>query len=338
VTEVERQSAQTITDEFLPGPEMADSSLDILTRLNSQDLLEGLGLGRVRRARRLLDWLCRPAARSLAREVLMYDHLVGQHGLQEGAVLALKRSVARVEAAGQEQVPMEGPLLIVANHPGLSDSLALLATIPRTDLRIVAADWPFFRALPQTSRRLIYLPPRADGRRAVIRQVVACLRGGGSVLAFPRGELEPDPALFPGAVESLHQWSESIGLFVRLAPEARIVPAIVSGVLSASAQCHLITRLRRRPEGRKRLGEILQIFSPMYRGVTVRVAYGPCLLAADLLAVSTHAPTLAGIVIGEACRLMQRLPSKWHTVLIGAGRREMTSCSASTLPAFRVGV
>ena len=70
----------------------------------------------------------------------------------------------------------------------------------------------------------------------------------------PQGEIEPDPSVLPGAVESLHQWSESIGLFVRLAPEARIVPAIVSGVLSASAQCHLITRLRRRPEGRKRLG------------------------------------------------------------------------------------
>jgi len=169
---------------------------------------------------------------------------------------------------------------------------------------------------------LIYLPLLADGRRAAIRQVVTYLRGGGSVLAFPRGELEPDPALFPGAVESVRRWSDSIGLFLRLAPEARVVPAVVSGVLSTSAQRHLITRLRRRPEGRKRLGEILQIFSPAYHGVTVRVAFGPCLSAADLLAVSKHSPTLTGIVIDEVCRLMQRLPSEWQTVLTGVGRAD----------------
>jgi 1-acyl-sn-glycerol-3-phosphate acyltransferase len=295
-----------------------DEQLETLTRLNADDLLEALGLGSVRRGRLLLRGLCRPMARGLAERVVTYDRLVGRQGLPPGAAWALRHFVGRVEVAGDEQIPAEGPLLVVANHPGLSDTLALFSGLRRADLRVVAADWPFFRALPHTSRHLIYLPPHAAGRRDVVRQVVAHLREGGAVLAFPRGELEPDPAVLPGAVESLRRWSRSIGLFLRLVPEARIMPAVVSGVLSAEAQRHPITRLRRHPRDRKRLGEMLQILVPAYRRVTVRVAFGPAIRAEDLLARSADIGALTELVVAQAGSLIERPPRIWR-VLVGCG-------------------
>ena len=245
---------------------------------------------------------------------MAFDTVVGRHGLPRGAAWALRQFVGRVEVTGEGQVPAEGPLLIVANHPGLSDTLALIACVGRADLRVVAADWPFFRALRHTSRHLIYLPTQAAGRRDVIRQVVEHVRAGGAILAFPRGALEPDPAVLPGAVESLRRWSRSIGLFLRLAPRVQVVSAVVSGVLSASAQRHPLTRLRRRPRDRRRFGEMLQIVVPAYRRVTVRVAFGPPLRAEHVLATSADSVALTELVVAQARALIERPPRAWRSL------------------------
>jgi 1-acyl-sn-glycerol-3-phosphate acyltransferase len=293
-----------ITNQDTPVPDPIDGQIERLTQLSTEDLLDGLGLGGARWGRGVLAGMCRPLARVFARRMAAFDHLVGEEGLRRGAVWALERLVGRLEVTGAERLPGQGPLLVLANHPGLSDTLALLASLRRPDLRIIAADWPFFRALPCTSRHLFYVPQRTDGRREVFRQVVGYLRQGGAVLAFPRGELEPDPAIEAGAVESLGRWSRSIGLLIRLVPEARVVPAVVSGVLSARAQRHPLTRLRRQPEGRKRLGEIIQIFATAYQSGTVRVVYGSPLPAAELLATSEDAAALTAAVVGRVRRLM----------------------------------
>jgi hypothetical protein len=277
-------------------------------------MLETCGLQDVRRGRRLLEWLCRPAARALARQVLAYDDRVGRDGLQAGATWIVRQHVRAVWVAGQEHIPPSGPLLVLANHPGLTDTMALFASLPRADLRVVAADRPFLRALPYTSRRLIYLPEEAGERLAIVRLVTGHLRSGGAVLTFPGGQIEPDPAVLPGAVEALDHWSESVGLFVRLAPESQIVPAIVSGVLSAAAQRHPLTRLRRGQSDRERFGAMLQILVPAYRMVTVRVAYGPPLAAADLLATSRDARALTRAVIDQARRLIEQPPTDWRVV------------------------
>ncbi len=46
------------------------------------------------------------------------------------------------------------------NHPGLTDVLAVFATVERSDLRIVAADYPLLRALPGLAQHLMFVPPR----------------------------------------------------------------------------------------------------------------------------------------------------------------------------------
>ena len=254
------------------------NQLDTLTRINIRDILEAFGLGHVRRGRRLLEWLSWPPARRFAREVAAYDRVVGLQGLQAGASWILKQYIENLQIEGQENVPASGPALILCNHPGLTDTMAMFASLPRRDLRVVAGDRPFLRALPNTSRQLIYVPDDPRARLGVVRLGVSHLRSGGALLTFPAGRIEPDPAVLPGAVESLQAWSESIALFVRLAPQTQIVPAIIRGVFAPASLRNPLTRLRRQPKDRERLaatGQILlQSVLSTYRPANVRVSFG----------------------------------------------------------------
>src|SRR5918992_420122 len=161
--------------------------IEVLTRVCVDELLEAFGLGGPGRVRRLLEPFSRVPAKRLASQVATYDEVVGESGLAAGAVWALERMVRRVEVEGRENVPQEGPLLLVANHPGLADSLALFATVPRRDLRVVAAERPFLKALPNTSRYLISVSETSPGRLGVVRSAVRHLKNGGGGLDLPRG-------------------------------------------------------------------------------------------------------------------------------------------------------
>ena len=248
-----------------------------LTRVCADELLYAFGLGGLLQrgvARRPLELLSRVSARRLARQVATYDRVVGESGLGAGGAWALERMARRVEVEGKENVPREGPLLIAANHPGLGDSLALFATIPRTDLRVVAAERPLLDALPNTSRYLLTVAEASPGRFGLVRAATRHLKDGGAVLTFPGGRIEPDPAVLPGAVEALERWSASVGLFARLVPGLTVVPAIVSGVLSPTALRNPLVFLRRKREDREWLAATLQMMTPVLRNVTTRVAFG----------------------------------------------------------------
>lgn len=248
-----------------------------LTRVCADELLSAFGLGGLLQrgvARRPLELLSGVSARRLARQVATYDRVVGESGLRASGAWALERMARRVEVEGKENVPREGPLLIAANHPGLGDSLALFATIPRTDLRVVAAERPLLDALPNTSRYLLTVAEASPGRFGLVRAATRHLRDGGAVITFPGGRIEPDPAVLPGAVEALERWSASVGLFARLVPGLTVVPAIVSGVLSPTALRNPLIFLRRKREDREWLAATLQMMTPMLRNVTTRVAFG----------------------------------------------------------------
>lgn len=248
--------------------------LATLTEVNIDDLLSGLGLGDVRRLRPLLRGACRALARRFARQVIAYDDRVGAEGLRAGGAWAVRHFTRDLQIVGHEQIPASGPVLIVANHPGLSDTVALFAAIERRDLRIVAARRPFLDTLPHTLCHLIAIDDAPRSRRAAIRSVGRHLRAGGAVLTFPAGRIEPDPAALPGAIESLDHWSDSVDLFGRIAGNVTVVPAIVSGVLSPRALRHPLTRLRRAPRDREWLAALLQIQISAYQRNTVRVAFG----------------------------------------------------------------
>jgi len=270
--------------------------LAALTDVNIDDMLRGVGFEHVQRGRTLLRWVLHRCAQQFARKIVYYDDLVGVRGLAAGGAWAVTHFADRLAAIDREHVPHHGPVLIVANHPGLCDTTALFAAIDRPDLRVLAAWRPFLHALPHTSRYLLYVDDTQHKRVSAVRAVARHLRGGGAVLTFPGGQIEPDPYVQSGAAEALDRWNESVAVFARFAPDAIVVPAIVSGVVSPAALHHPLTRIRRHPRDQQWLAGLLQLqFRSLQQG-TVRVQFGQPIEAAQ--------PNIMAAVRAEARRLI----------------------------------
>ena len=255
----------------------------ILARVCAEDLIGAFGLGGLGPGaiRSFLHLISSVPARRLAEQVATYDDIVGEAGLPAGGSWALEQMAREVMVEGAEEVPRSGPLLVVSNHPGLADAVALFASMPREDLRVIAAERAFLSALPNTSEALITVPDSPNGRSKAVRAAARHLRAGGAVITFPGGRIEPDPAVLPGAVEALGAWSGSVDLFARLVPGLTVVPAVVSGVISPAALRSPVALLRRDPGDRRWLSATLQMLVPTLRDVTPRVGFGPPLTTGE---------------------------------------------------------
>ena len=116
-------------------------SLTTLTRTNAQEILAALKLVHLGTLQPMVNWLAGVPARRLSRKILHFDDLVGQHGLADAGRYLLDEFTQGVDIDGTQHVPRHGPLLVVANHPGLVDAMAIwVALEARPDLKIIAAD------------------------------------------------------------------------------------------------------------------------------------------------------------------------------------------------------
>jgi Acyltransferase len=254
------------------------SQIEVLTGILAREGAEALGWEHGRRGDLAMHALLRPAARRIAREFAACDEVFASRTLPDAARWILAHFAAVVEVAGLDRVPRRGPILLVANHPGLTDAMALIAALDRPDVRIVAADYPFLHAMRGLGPRLIFLGAAGSSQLGWIRAVTRDLRHGRVVLLFPAGRLEPDPAVL-GRDDALLPWSASVDVIRRLAPETQVVPVVVSGVLSARAFAHPLTRIRRAARDRQRVATLMQMIDSRYRHVTVRTAFGAPLAA-----------------------------------------------------------
>jgi 1-acyl-sn-glycerol-3-phosphate acyltransferase len=284
-----------------------------LTEVNQGDVLSALGVSNVRFLHRPLSMLFRYPAREFARQFLAFDGMVEKEGFRAAAVSLLSRHVSGLTVTGTERIPRSGPLLLLSNHPGMTDSLALFASIPRDDLAIIAADRPVLRALAAASRSLIVVPDDRRARSAAVRRAIGHLKAGGALLTFPAGTTEPDPEVHDGALEALDGWSPSSALFVRLVPDLVVVPAVVRGVYARSAQHNPLTLLRRKPSDRQFLGAMLQVMAkilfPRSLPVHVKVEYLPPMSGRDLAPMGTAgAAERIRRTVGESLAPRRRVP------------------------------
>jgi hypothetical protein len=288
------------TQGMSPASRGPSPLLDRLTEINLDDLFDAAGMAYLRRTP--LQRLVWPCARRFAVVAHEFDNLVGERGLAQGSSWLLRRMTAGALVTGGDQIPATGPTVVLANHPGMTDTVALLASLAsRPDLRVIALDRPFLHALPNVVRQLILVPDHEVGRMGVLRAGVKHLKQGGALLTFPAGEIEPDPATFGRrrAVESVLRWSDSFVLFARLVPQTRFVPAIVSNVISPAAQRHVLTFLRRTAHDKKRLAAALQVALPRYQKLVARVAFGP-----SHQACASDADSLRSAIVGEIRHLI----------------------------------
>ena len=250
-TGLEPAGGRTATDT--PWQAVAAACLD--------DALDAFGWrdARHRLGRRLASRLLATPIARLAQRLCAFDGVVAAHGLRAGGVHATRAFTQGTTVQGAYTVPPSGPLLLVANHPGLADAVALFASLPRDDLKVIAAPRRLLAALPATRQRLIVMPEDRRGRLSGVREAGRHLASGGAVLTFPGGRIEPDPALREGAAAALADWSGCVDLFARRVPALRIVPVAVSGVLSPRVCRHPLTRLRRPGRDRDWLAATLQM-------------------------------------------------------------------------------
>ena len=274
-----------------------------LTDILAREGAEALGWERGRPGGSVARTLLRPAARRIARELAACDGVLASRALPDAARWILDHFSAAVELSGLDRVPRGGPILLVANHPGLTDAMGLIAALDRPDVRIVAADYPFLHAMRGLGPRLIFLGASGASQLRWIRAVSRDLRQGGVVLLFPAGRLEPDPAVL-GPRGALLPWSESVGIIRRHAPDTTVVPAAVTGVLSRRAFAHPLTRARRAPLDRQRVATLLQMVDPRSRSVTARIVFGAP-IAPD------HDADVNSQLVARMKQLISDQPSDW---------------------------
>ena len=222
-----------------------------------------LGIGRRGVTRRLLGPLFKRPADRFGRIAARADTEVESSGISGGARRILTDFSLTVSTQGSELIPAEGPLLVVSNHPGALDSVAIMSCIPRKDLKVLLSDVPFTRAFSAARRYFIYVPPETGGRSATLRASIDHLRSGGSLLVFAHGDVEPDPEVSPGAWESIQDWSRSVEIMLRQVPESWLQVTIASGVLARQFVRNPIVRIRKSPARRQKLAEVLQLSQQM---------------------------------------------------------------------------
>lgn len=242
------------------------NQLDVLTDINLDDLVASFGWQKQPLLAAIVRRLFLKPARTFARQMVEYDELVGQVGLNEASCQFLKTHYIRdLRVYGRENIPTSGPVLFLSNHPGLTDTACLFTAIDRPDLRIIAIHRPFLASLTNITKQLSYISDDASERIRAVRQVSSHLRSGGAALTFPAGEIEPDPDLHNDAMDSLNQWTDSSGVFLRFAPQTQIVPVLVSGVVWARTANHWLTCFKKTREDRERLATALQLLAMVMR-------------------------------------------------------------------------
>lgn len=260
------------------------SNFEVLTQINLDDLVSSFGWQNNPLLAGLLRILFLKPAQTFARHMVEYDEIVGSHGIVAGGWNLVQRYVKDLRIINADRIP-DSAFLALSNHPGMTDTISLFAALGRKELHIIALDRPFLNALPETTKQLFYVYDEPAKRMTLVRQVSAHLKNGGTTLTFPAGHIEPDPDIYPGAVESLQEWTDSVGVFVRMAPNAAILPVLVRNVVAEKYARHWLLKIKKTKEEREKLATALQLLGMVMFGekpVTVTVQIGNPIYIKDL--------------------------------------------------------
>ncbi|HSN95383.1 MAG TPA: 1-acyl-sn-glycerol-3-phosphate acyltransferase [Anaerolineaceae bacterium] len=237
----------------------------------------------------LLKFLFRKPFFHMAEFLTQLDDHLAHTDVASMALLTVDRLASGLIMHDQPKIPAAGPVLVVANHSGWIDSFVALAGITRPDVYLLAGSHPTLENLPHFKEHLILVDPKAvTNRAAAIRQVIEHLKAGHVVVIFPKGLLEPDPALMPGAESSILEWNDSIGIFLNKVPQTVLQPMLISQMVNPKAWDHWAIKLFREQRRRQQFAIMLQ-FARLLRKksgskwkVQPRVDFGEVLSAYDL--------------------------------------------------------
>jgi hypothetical protein len=284
------------------------SNLETLTQINLDDLVTSFGWQDRPLLSKFLRTLFRKPAKTFAEFMVEFDNAIGTHDLTEASRLTQRHFVRDVRVFGLNLIP-DSAFLALSNHPGMSDTLSAFCALNRPDLKIIALDRPFLNALPNMSKQLFYVKEDAASRVSLVRQVTSHLRNGGVALTFPAGHIEPDPDIYEGAADSLQAWTDSAGVFIRMAPETAVLPILVRSVVWEKAARHFLLGIKKTKEEREKLAAAFQLLAHIAfkkHNVHVRVQIGKPIYAKDL--GTTETTVIHQAVIAEMKYLIENPP------------------------------
>ncbi len=287
---------------------MTQSPLDALTEINLDDLATAFGVQHRPWLNRAVRRIFYGTARKFAKQVVDFDSAIASRGLVEAARMTDRFYVRDVRVFGADRLPSSA-FLALSNHPGMTDTLALFCALNRPDLKIIALNRPFLLSLPNISKQLLYVTENQNERVSLVRRMSEHLRTGGAALTFPAGHTEPDPDVHDGALESLNTWTDSVGVFIRLAPETVIVPTLVRHVMWDKVAHHPILKTKHTKEDRELLAAALQLGIQLMfnlRPTTVSVQFGKPITAKELGSFDTQ--TIHQAVLAEMKQLIECPP------------------------------
>jgi putative hemolysin len=136
----------------------------------------------------------------------------------------------RVRSCDRENIPAEGPLIVVANHPlGMVDAIALVQMVGsvRRDVRILGND--VLTMMPALKPLLLAVDVFGKGATSRLRSVYRALEDGQVLIVFPSGEVS---RMGPAGVRDCG-WSDG---FARMALRsgASVLPVHISARNSAA--------------------------------------------------------------------------------------------------------
>ncbi len=287
-----------------------------LQKRTTDEVFHALGLKKDGPLRRALGGLVARPTRRFAGMFAAADEEIAHSGIPGGSRSLLPEFNIDLQAQGAEALPAQGPLLIVSNHPGAYDSICLASCLPRTDLKIIVWEVPFYRAMRNAGRWFIYTHADAAVRLESLRQGIRHLLAGGSLLLFATATIDPDPAVMPGAGDEIRKWSSSIEAFLRKVPDLQTCLGIASGVIERRFAHHPLTRIQRGALERRRLAEVLQILHqlahPNSLHPQVRLSFSPPITAAELAQESGDPRRLLSAVTARGVELLQQHMRRWY--------------------------
>ena len=211
--------------------------------ISAREMVRSLGLAKGSpRLRAGLAWPFYAASRDLGMTLATLERELVAHGLPHAAEAALTRFGVALEWSGVEVGA--GPCLVLANHPGAYDALALMRAIGRRDLLILAADREFLRALARLSAHLVFVGDGPSEKARALKRSLGWLRRGGALLHFPAGKIEPDADFAHPGSPLIEAWQPGVSALVAACERAagRLFVGGVRGVHSPRAKRLLINR------------------------------------------------------------------------------------------------
>ena len=249
-----------------------------LTRLINNEVIQAMGLRTDRWVSERLQLILSRATRRFCELFSEADRIIAEQGLTAGARWLLLKLVQDFRTRGAQNIPCEGPLVIASNHPGTVDSVALIASAGREDLKVIASAVPFLQNLTHVREHLIFLPREGvQARMVVVREAIRHLSEGGALLLFARGGIDADPSFMREGDEELAHWSRSLEIFLHSVPQTRVITSIVSHVIEPAYMHHPLTWLKRARPDRQRLAMMIQIIQQMLGKqleIVPRVSFG----------------------------------------------------------------